>query len=307
VLAHQHLAEAKPLHDLSQHQRAAADHVDPARVHHGQLRPLGPGLHQQARGHLANRRRADPGVVDPLGLIAVQPEHQRGDGGHRTGQADQGARGGHRDLASDHVEGGIDVGARRRELVAAGRVVVQVPLGHPDAADVHAYGGGHRPGLTEHELGRAATYVGDQVWGVRVTGQFGSRAGKRQARLVLAAEHLRLDAEYVADACDELAGVGRVPGGAGGHHPHGRRRCLGDDLPVGTQRPEGPGQRLGTESPDGVHALAEPHDLQPPVHIRQPARGPVHVRHQKPYRVRAAVDRRHAHHGPAAHAGPPLT
>ena len=78
----------------------------------------------------------------------------------------------------------------------AGRVAVQVPLGHPDAADVHADGGGHRPGLAEHELGRAAADVGDQVGApAAVTGQFGGRAGERQPRLLVAGEHLRLDAE----------------------------------------------------------------------------------------------------------------
>ena len=55
---------------------------------------------------------------------------------------------------------------------------------------------------------------------------------------------------------------------------------------------QGPGQRIVGEPARGVHALAEPDDLQPPVHIEQAPRGPIHVGHQQAHRVRAAVDRR---------------
>ena len=47
----EHLAEAEPRHEPVQHERAAADHVNPPGVHHADGGPGGPGLGQQAAGH----------------------------------------------------------------------------------------------------------------------------------------------------------------------------------------------------------------------------------------------------------------
>src|SRR5262249_7569309 len=61
----------------------------------------------------------------------------------------------------------------------------------------------------------------------------------------------------------------------------------------------------GGEPPGGIHALPEPDDLQPPVHVGQAARGGVHVGHQQAQGVRAAVDRRHPRDAFGAHPAPP--
>ena len=93
---------------------------------------------EQVRGHLGHVGGGDPGVVDALGPYSVRPSASavtvvtdpasptkvRGPAG-----VDRGER---------PVDRAGDVLLGRRDLRRRRRVVVQVPLGHPDAADVDA-------------------------------------------------------------------------------------------------------------------------------------------------------------------------
>src|SRR5215467_6005912 len=71
VLAGQHLGEPEPGRDRLQHQRPAADHVHPARVHHAQPRPFGLRHRQQPGRLLTYLTGPDPGVMDPVGVVGV--------------------------------------------------------------------------------------------------------------------------------------------------------------------------------------------------------------------------------------------
>jgi len=67
VLAHQDPGEAEPLHEAVEDERAAADHVDAARVHHPDGGAFGPRLDKQPAGHGTHIGRGGPGVVDQGG------------------------------------------------------------------------------------------------------------------------------------------------------------------------------------------------------------------------------------------------
>ena len=80
---------AELVHEHPQDQRAGADDVDPARVHH---RHRGPALArggEQVGGDRADGVDRDPGAVDGVGVVGRQLQRERGDRGHRAGQADQ--------------------------------------------------------------------------------------------------------------------------------------------------------------------------------------------------------------------------
>ena len=128
----------------------------------------------------------------------------------------------------DRVQGRVDVGRGAGHLVAGRRVAVQVPLGHPDAADVdrdRPHGMlspliGPAAGRPEHELGRAAADV-----------ERPERAAVMPASSAVAPVNDSMAssdpvstsgaiAEYLLDLAGELGRVARVPGGAGGYHAH---------------------------------------------------------------------------------------
>ena len=129
---------AGALHDDPQDQRARPDHVGPARVHHRQRQPLGDGRCRAGRRSPAPRRRTRSG----RGGCAPRRTPGRSRASAATVVTEPARPTSVRRAAAGHRrQGGVDrrgdVRLRRRDLGRRRRVAVQVPLGHPDAADVH--------------------------------------------------------------------------------------------------------------------------------------------------------------------------
>ena len=199
VLADDHLVDAPTRSSTTaQHQRAGADDVDPAGVHERQRRPLVAGHREQAVGDLGARRSA---VMRAwwiaLRVVRRQAERHRRDRRDRAGQADEGARLGQRHrLRRRASSAGLDVGPGRGDLRrrSAGRRAGAArssgrsrrrPSAPPSTASV-----------AEHELGRAAADVDDEERRLRRrAAQLAGRAGEGQLGLLVAGDHLRLDAE----------------------------------------------------------------------------------------------------------------
>ena len=211
------------------------------------------------------------------------------------GQAHQRAGLPHRHRGRHRVQGRVDVRGGRRHLLVRRRVAVQVPLGHPDAADVDRdLPLGHTAGPAEDEFGGAAADVGNQERpGIRSGGEFGGRPGEGQHRLLVTGEDLGRDAEHLFDHVSELGRVAGVPGGAGGDHPYRLRARARDDVRVVAQHGDGPGERLGRQAAGLVHALPEPDDLHPPGQVGQRGALGIDVGQQQAQRVRPAVHRGH--------------
>ncbi len=166
---------------------------------------------------------------------------------------------------------------------------MQEAFPQPDGADVEGDRLPRRAVAAEDELRRPAADVHHQHRLVEV-GQGTDGPGVRQPGLLLARDDLRLDAEAGAGTVEELRGVGGVPCCGGGDHPP-----VGDPEPVefcaevghGVQ---GAGERFGVEPAGRVHALAEPGQVQAPVHLDQAAVD--QPAHQQADGVGAAVDGR---------------
>ena len=230
------MTSAKPrsADDPVQDQGAGADDVDPAGVHTGiaaRAEPL------SGRSRLSvtwwTWSRGDAGVVDLLGVVGGQVQRDARDRGDRAGQADQGAGPRPRaPAAAASRDGRVDVGGGRLDLPGRGRVAVQVPLGQPDAADVHRAGGQAPPGaVAEHELGRAAADVHHQVRARQ------RRCRRRRSSAVAPAKDRAASSPPVSTSGgwpedhrhggEELGRVGGVAGGAGGDHADRGRAAAG--------------------------------------------------------------------------------
>ena len=159
------------------------------------------------------------------------------------------------------VDRGGDVGLGRRDLGRGRRVVVQVPFGEADAADVDADRGAPTPPRAEHELGRAAADVDHQVRRRESAPAGRHRAGedrrasssplttsgaKPRVAVTIARKSSALAASRVA-----LVATIRV-------RPAPAR---GDLRGVVDQRHPGALDRLRGQPAGAVDALAEPHDL----------------------------------------------
>ncbi len=128
-------------------------------------------------------------------VVAGQPQGVRGDGGDRPGQAEEACGPLDRHDLAHLLERGVDVGLGRRHLRGRRRVVVQVPLGQPHAADVDRPGRRDRPWCP-----------GRPRWSLRrcrrrgtgpAPGQAAGGAVEGQGRLLLAGDDLGRDAEDV--------------------------------------------------------------------------------------------------------------
>jgi hypothetical protein len=113
-------------------------------------------------------------VVNPRRVVGRQAERDGGQRGDRPGQPDQGARALCRYRLCDGRERGVDVLNRGGGLVPPWRIVVQVPFGKPDAADVDRESRqavlAVSVGLAEDEFGRSAADVHDEEWRLRPSG-----------------------------------------------------------------------------------------------------------------------------------------
>ena len=216
------------------------------------------------------------GEVDAGGVVRGQPQRLGGDGGDRPGQPHQRGHPAQVDRRGGLVDRGVDVGGGGRHLGRRRRVAAQVPLGHPDAADVD------RPGLVDvegaaDELGGPAAEVDHEVGAVdAVRLQAAGRATERQRGLLVPGDHLGGDAvrrEGGADAVDELGGVAGVTGGRGRHEPDPLDLELLALRGVVARHRQGAGHGLGGDLAGAVDPVAEPDDLHPAHHVDQ-RRGP---------------------------------
>ena len=165
-----------------------------------------------------------------------------------------------------------------------------MPLGHPDAADVHAV----RPQLTgtgdaEHEFGRPAADVGHEQRRAQ-TRQPRHRTDERQGGLLVAGDHLGLDAQHGVHHRGEVVAVGGIAGGAGGHHADGRRAVPPDQVGEVDECVPGAFDCLGGQPAGAVDALTEPDDAHVANDVDERAVGG-RVGDQQADRVRPAVDR----------------
>ena len=255
-------------------------------------------------------------MVDPASVVGRQAHRDARHRRDRARQPDQRPGLPDRDRLGDGGQGRVYVTGGGRYLVPGRRVPVQMPLGHPDTADVD----GNRPhgtligpaaGHAEHELGRAAADVSDQEGAAVRGGQLGGRSGKRQRGFLRSGEDVRRDAEYLLDLTGELRRVARVPGGARRDHAHRARGAGRDDIGVVAQHAGRPGQRFRRQPAGPVDPLPQPDDLHQAHHVGQLGAGGIDVGDQQPERIGAAVhggDTRHEGrpdtHGPARHHSP---
>ena len=234
----------------------------------------------------------------------------RRDRGHRAGHADERdvrRRAGRRPRAASMRRAHVVDGGR--DLRRGRRVVVQVPLGHPHAADVHAV----RPQ-------RAVRRRGPARWTRRRCRPPAAAPTPRASTLAApandsaasscAGDHLGVDAELGPHHGDELVAVRGVAGGARRDHPHPLDAVVGGSWR--RTRPARPGCARAPRAPAGRCGRRPGRAGRSASRARRRSAAPsVDVGDEQPDRVRAAVDRgdtrRHGGarrtHGPA---GPPV-
>ena len=159
------------------------------------------------------------------------------------------------------VEVPVDVGHARRDLLGGRRVGVEVALVEADGPDVHR----HRlpvAALPEHQLGRPAADVDDEHRLGRHRDLRGDRAGVDQRGLLVAGQHLRLDAQATAYALGEDGRVARVAGRRrrAEADPLGRDAVVAEHPGELVDRREGALQRLVGQHARAVDPLPEAYD-----------------------------------------------
>jgi hypothetical protein len=159
----------------------------------------------------------------------------------------------------------------------------------------------HAVAVADDELGRSAADVDDDDGPGGVGGPLARRAAKRQARLLVARDRARVEAELVADAAREVRAVGGVADGAREDRDRALRAELVDRRAVLGEDGDDALDRLGREPAAGVDALAEPGDDRAALELVDRAGRGVDVRDEQARRVRAEVDDRDARR--AARAG----
>ena len=178
----------------------------------------------------------DPRAVDRVGVVGRQLQRERGDRGHRAGQADQRRAPRRPAPSAAHLgQRGADVGLRAAAIsLGRRRVAVQVPLGQPHAADVDRRAARtavarrrartrssrrrcRRPGTAARRLAPCARAAASSE---AVAPRKDSSASSRP--VITSGVCARAIARTIVL---EVGAVGGVAGGAGRHHPHrGRRR-----------------------------------------------------------------------------------
>ena len=306
-----------------QDQRARADDVDPARVHHRHRRaPARRVGREQVVGHGADPADGDPRAVDRARVVVGQVRARS-----RRPWSPMPAR-----PTSVRGVGDRHVGARprraprrcrpRRAAISAGgrRVGVQVPLGHADAADVDRAGRPH-PGRRR----RGRTRSSRRRCRPPGTGPRGDRAPRRDVREAVApmndspasSSPVITSGVVPERRCDHAREVGAVGGVAAWRrrrdHPHPRRRPSSRACAAySASTTPGALDRLGREPAGPVDALAEPDDLHPPEQIglrgppagsRRPAGGSSWCR-SRSRRPGSRLPRVGCAQGPAAHHSP---
>ncbi len=205
--------------------------------------------------HCATWRRAEHGVVDGSPFVTGQAPLQRGQRRHRAGQPDEQAsrasarepRRGPDQLGVHHAPGPV-------QLVGERRVVVEEPLGHPDAADVERHGG-HRVGRQRRrraepsggELGRPSADV-DHEHGTGTdafVGDVRGGTGERERTLLETAQHLGVHPGDAFGRRQESSRVGGVTDRRGGHQARPPDPVEVHEPAVVPQDRHGARQRLG--------------------------------------------------------------
>ena len=208
--------------------------------------------------------------VDPLGVVFLEAEVERGDGRHGAGDADR--------------TPGAGLGEQGAHVLAHRVHVLAEPLGQADAADVEAHAQIRADDL---ELGRAAADVDDQR--PRLDG---SDPAQRERGFLLAGQEAGRKAVAPLDLAEKRLAVLGVA--------HRTRRDAECPLrperlqlaPVLGEGVANAGDREGEELAPLVDTLAQPSDPQPADDLLE---RPVRVGDQETRRVRPQIDGRDPH------------
>ena len=209
-------------------------------------------------------------AVDPVRVVLLEPEVERGDRRDRSGDPDR------------------RVGSRLRQQTAHVRAdrcdVLAEALGQANAADVEARAHVRADDL---DLGRAAADVDDERPGLER-----ADPAKRHRGLLVAAQQPGREAVAPLDLAQEGLAVLRVANGArrDAERPLGAERL--ELAPIRGEDVADARDRDGEEAAPLIDALAEPRDLEPADDLVERA---VRVGDEQPGRVRPEIDRRDPH------------
>ena len=271
------------------HDHAADDHVDAARLETGIVTAAGDRLGRERAEDLLGGGARQAEVMDALALARVDAELDRAHRPHRARGADQRLR--VRGAGNRAVDVGEMVAHDRHrdaQLLGGRRIGVQELLGEAHAADVDRDQAVGTVGADD-ELGRAAADVDHEV---RLgLGEPDRRARELEARLLLAAEELGPHAEQLLDRIEEVVAVGGVARRAGRGGAHAGDAVTRDRFLVLADDVERARDRFGVEPAGLVHALAEPRDPRAPVDRGQRRPSTVDLGDEQPHGVGSDVDR----------------
>jgi hypothetical protein len=178
-----------------------------------------------------------------------------------------------------------------------------VALGLADGARLRRYVEAHAVAVADNELRRAAADVDHDDGPGGVGGPLARRPAERQARLLVARDRARVEAELVADAPGEVRAVGGVADGAREDRDRALRSELVDRGAVLREDGDDALDRLWREAAAGIDALAEAGDDRPALDLADRAGRRVDVRDEQARRVRAEVDDRDARRAARARRG----
>ena len=287
ALAYGERVEAEPAQGLARDDPAGDDHRRAVGMEAGDADAYPQRHERQALDLLLDRLEGQAVAVDPLSVVLLQAELDRGEGRDRPRDADR--------VVDDEILGdrGGDMPGAGAELGRGRRIAAEVPLGQPDGADVEAEPRADAVWARDHELGGAATDVEDERRPVEAT--VARDAAEGQLGLILAAEELGREAVAPFDLAQERLAVLRVSDGA-----RRNQECsLGAEalcLPpvVGEHVPHAR-DRKRQEASARIHAFAEAGDFLPRDDVLHAA--VVDVGDEQPRGVRPLVDRGDAHGG----------
>ena len=156
ALADRERVQAEPAQGLADDDPAGDDHRRPVRVEPRHSRPYDERHERQALHLSLDHLERQAVAVDPVSVVLVQPEVDRGEACDRPRDADR--------VVDDEILGdrGGDVPGTRAELGRRRRIAAEEALGQPDGADVDALPRVETVRTGDDELGGAAADVEDE-------------------------------------------------------------------------------------------------------------------------------------------------
>jgi hypothetical protein len=234
--------------------------------------------------------------VDPVAVVLVQPEVERGEVRDRPRHADDGMHIAPQLVRYPLFEERPGRGRALLQLAGGGRIRVEVTLGQAHGADVETVVPADAVGAAEDELGGAAADVEDDRAGVERA--VGGDAAERQQGLVVAGQELRREAVAPLDLAEERFAVLRVADGT----RRDRERALGalalEDSAVVGEHVANARDGDGEEAAPLVDALTQACHARVALELADPS--VLDVCDEEPGRVGAEIDRADAGHATEA-------